>query len=113
MHRAMTVMPFIEGPLAEALRRGRERFNTRFAYARHRFPALDAEAVKAHLRSTVAPIAAAVHDYDAGRVDEVVDAVYDLSLELIGGGYLATQSRYPALLKAWREMLPRLPHLLT
>jgi hypothetical protein len=105
--------PQIEGPLADALRRGRERFNTKFAYARHRFSALDAEAVKAHLRSTVAPIAAAVYDLDAGRVDEVVDAVYDLSLELIGGGYLAAQSRYPALLKAWREMLPRLPHLIS
>jgi hypothetical protein len=57
-------------------------------------------------------MAASVHHLDADRVDAVVDAVYDLSLELIGGGLLAAQSRYPALLRAWREMLPRLPHLL-
>ena len=109
----MSESPHITGPLAEALKRGRDRFNTKFAYARHRFAALDGEAMKEHLRATVAPIAEAVHNHDAARIDEVVDAVYDLSLELIGGGFLASQSRYPALLKAWREMLPRLPHLLS
>ncbi|MFL6215682.1 MAG: hypothetical protein ACJ74J_17500 [Blastocatellia bacterium] len=107
----MNEAPQIEGPLADALKRGRDRFNTKFAYARHRFPSLDGEAVKEHLRATVAPIAAAVHNVAAGRIEVVVDAVYDLSLELIGSGFLASQSRYPALLKAWREMLPRLPHL--
>jgi len=102
----------VRGPLAEALKRGRDRFNTKFAYARHRFAALDGDAVKEHLRSTVAPIAEAVHATAADRLDAVVDALYDLSLELIGGGFLGRESRYPALLRAWREMLPRLPHLL-
>lgn len=104
--------PLITGPLAEALKRGRDRFNTKFAYARHRFPALDGEAVKEHLRVTVAPIATAVHTIAADRLDAVVDALYDLSLELLGGGFLAAESRYPTLLRAWREMLPRLPHLI-
>src|SRR5205807_3136573 len=109
--RIMTATPLIEGPLAEALKRGRDRFNTKFAYARHRFPALDGETVKAHLRVTVAPIAEAVHATAADGVDAVVDALYDLSLELIGGGFIGVESRYPALLRAWRELLPRLPHL--
>jgi hypothetical protein len=103
--------PHIEGPLAEALKRERDRFNTKFAYARQRFAALDGEVVKEHLRTTVAPIAESVHAVAADRVDAVVDALYDLSLELIGGGFIATESRYPVLLKAWREMLPRLPNL--
>ena len=107
----MTVMPYIEGPLAEALKRGRDRFNTKFAYARRRFAALDGGAVKEHLRTTVAPVVEAVYATAADRVDAVVDALYDLSLELIGGGLLGQQSRYPALLRAWREMLPQLPHL--
>lgn len=107
----MTTPP-LTGPLAEALKRGRDRFNTKFAYARHRFPALDGEAVKEHLRVTVAPITAAVHAVAAERVDAVVDALYDLTLELLGGGFIAAESRYPALPRAWREMLPRLPHLL-
>jgi hypothetical protein len=101
----------IDGPFAEALKRARDRFNTKFAYARHRFPSLDAEAVKEHLRVIVAPIVAAVHATAADRVDAVVDALYDLSLELIGGGFLGSESRYPTLGQAWREMLPRLPHL--
>lgn len=103
--------PPIEGPFAEALKRGRDRLNTKFAYARHRFPALDGEAVKAHLGVTIAPIAEAVHGVAADCLDGVVDALYDLSLELIGGGFIAAESRYPSVLKAWREMLPRLPHL--
>ncbi|MFL6273681.1 MAG: hypothetical protein ACJ74G_00615 [Blastocatellia bacterium] len=101
----------VRGPLAEALKRGRDRFNTKFAYARHRFAALDGDAVKEHLRSAVAPIAEAVHATATDRVDAVVDALYDLSLELIGCGFLGRDSRYPALLRAWREMLPCLPHL--
>jgi hypothetical protein len=111
MESVMSESLQITGPLAEALKRGRDRFNTKFAYARHRFPSLDGEAMKEHLCATVAPIADAIHHHNASRVDEVVDAVYDLSLELIGGDFLASQSRYPVLLKAWREMLPRLPHL--
>jgi len=103
--------PLIEGPFAEALKRGRDRFNTKFAYARRRFPGLDGETMKEHLGVTVAPIAEAVHRVAADRLDGAVDALYDLLLELIGGGFIAAQSRYPALLKAWREMLPRLPHL--
>jgi hypothetical protein len=103
--------PLIDGPLAEVLKRGRDRFNTKFAYARRRFPALDGETVKEHLRVTVAPIAEAVHATAADCVDAVVDVLYDLSLELIGGGFIAAESRYPVLLRAWREMLPRLPHL--
>ncbi|HJQ27303.1 MAG TPA: hypothetical protein VKA60_25680 [Blastocatellia bacterium] len=103
--------PLIQGPLAEALKRGRDRFNTKFAYARRRFAALDTDAVKEHLRLIVAPIAEAVHASAADRVDEVIDALYDLSLELLGGGLLGRESRYPALGRAWREMLPRVPHL--
>ncbi|MEN3333294.1 MAG: hypothetical protein V7641_2659 [Blastocatellia bacterium] len=107
----MTAPPFIEGPFAEALKRGRDRFNTKFAYARRRFPALDGEAVKEHLRVMVAPIAEAVSATAADSMEAVVEALYDLSLELIGGGFIAAESRYPALLRAWREMLPRLTHL--
>ena len=105
------MQPPVQGPLAEALKRGRDRFNTKFAYARRRHPALDGEAVQNHLRLTLAPVAEAVHAVEPARVDEVVDALYDLLLELVGGGFIAAESRYPALLKAWREMLPRLPHL--
>jgi hypothetical protein len=110
MEGVMTA-PLVKGPLAEALKRGRDRFNTKFADARTRFAALDGDAVKEHLRLTLAPIAEAVQATAADRVDAVVDPLYDLSLELLGGGFIGRESRYPALLRAWREMLPRLPHL--
>jgi hypothetical protein len=50
----------ITGPLAEALKGGRDRFNTRFAYARRNNPSLDADAFAEHLRSVLGPIADAL-----------------------------------------------------
>ncbi len=102
----------ITGPLAEALKRGRERFNTKFAYARHTYPALDAAVFADHLRFVVQPIATAAHAARADKIDEAVDALYDLSLELVGKGLLGEQTRYPAMLRGWTDLFPSLAHLL-
>lgn len=102
----------ITGPLAEALRRGRERFNTKFAYARHAYPSLDAAVFADHLRLIVQPIATATHAVYAEKTDDIVDALYDLSLELMGKGLFGEQTRYPAILRGWTELFPSLTHLL-
>lgn len=102
----------ITGALAEALRRGRDRYNTKYAYARRSRPTLDAEAFKDHLRHTVEPIAEAVHTAAPGRVDAAVEVLYDLSLELVGKEFFGAQSRYPAIVEGWSHLFMTLPHLL-
>ncbi|HXG67762.1 MAG TPA: hypothetical protein VNO70_21855, partial [Blastocatellia bacterium] len=102
----------IAGALADALRRGRDRYNTKFAYARRSRPSLDAEAFKEHLRLTVEPITEAVYAAAPGRVDAVVEVLYDLSLELIGKEFFGAKTRYPAILEGWEVLFTSLPHLL-
>jgi hypothetical protein len=102
----------ITGPMAETLKRGRERFNTKFAYARHAYPTLDAAVFVDHLRFVVQPIATAAHAASPEKIDDVVDALYDLSLELTGKGLFGEQTRYPAILRGWTDLFPSLAHLL-
>lgn len=92
----------IPKPLADALEAGRGRYNAEFALARHRTPGLDPAAFSAHLRQTVAPITEAVFGVAPDRVREVVDVLYEFSLELVGKG---TFERYPPVLQGWRELL--------
>lgn len=102
----------IEGPFADALRRGRDRFNTKFAYARRKYPALDADVFIEHMRSTLAPVADAVHSVRPDRVDETTEALYDILLELTGKAYLGRETRYMALVIVWRKLFPKLAGLL-
>jgi hypothetical protein len=102
----------IAGGLADALLRGRDRFNTKFAYARRIYPSLDPDVFKEHLLRVVSPIADAVAAVAPGRLDAVVSALYDVSLDLIGKGLLGNETRYPALTKSWSQLFTSLPHLL-
>jgi hypothetical protein len=102
----------ISGPMAEALRRGRDRFNTKFAYARRKYPALDADIFAEHLSQNAAPIADAVARVAPDCVEETVEALYDISLELIGKSYIGRASRYGAILDLWRKLFPPLARLL-
>ncbi|MEW6128501.1 MAG: hypothetical protein AB1757_15785 [Acidobacteriota bacterium] len=94
------------------LKNNREKLNTKFAYARHAYPKLDGDVVLAHLRTLVEPIAAAVERSDREKTEEIVLTVYDFLLELLGKGLLGTETRYPALFKAWSHLFIQLPHLL-
>ncbi|MGA9767606.1 MAG: hypothetical protein WBV94_01090 [Blastocatellia bacterium] len=102
----------IAEPFAETLRRGRDRLNTKFAYARRKYPTLDEDVFIEHLQSTLAPIAMAVHNTRPDRVDETVEALYDISLELTGKAYFGRETRYTALVTAWRKLFPALAPLL-
>jgi hypothetical protein len=106
-------MALLTGPTADALRRGRDRYNTKFALARRTYPALAGEALGRHLCDQVAPVVEAVaEDFPPAVVDEVFDALYDISLELLGKEFFGAQSRYPALPAGWLKLLPALPRLL-
>lgn len=96
----------ITGPLADALKDGRKRFNARYAYHRALNRRLDPDVFADHLERVVNPIVDAVYNIDAGAVHPVTEALYDLSLELISRDCLGKNSRYPAVNTLWETFLP-------
>lgn len=90
----------------ELLEQRRERYNAAFAQARHRRPALKGPAFLEHLRMRLDPVVAALPSSSRGPA---CDALYDLSLELMGCDLFA---RYPLVGEAWQRLLPRLPGML-
>ena len=99
-------------PFAQLLADRRSRFNGQFAEAKTYRPSLDAEAFGGHLTQVVGPIVdriAAVRPEQAGTVTE---ALYDLSLDLVGREFLGPRSRYPALAEGWRTVFAQLPERL-
>lgn len=105
----MTALPV---SFARALEAGRERFNALFAQARRDTPRLDPDAFTEHLRRNVAPIVEAVAGVAPDRLGDVVEVLYELSLELVGKEILGPRTRYPALNDGWGRLLPALPRLL-
>lgn len=102
----------LQSAFSDALRRGRERYNTKFALARHTYPALDGETFTEHLKKTVSPVVESLGENDKEKIDAVTDALYDLSLELIGKDFFGRRVRHTAMLDGWEILLPLIPHLL-
>lgn len=100
------------GAFAQALKNNRDKLNTKFAYARHASPTLEAEAFKEHLRLMVEPIVEAVNRVAPKNVDEVLIALYDFSLDLMSKGMVGAETRYPALMRGWNQIFAQFPHLL-
>jgi hypothetical protein len=100
------VAALIRGPLAEALEAGRERFNALFLQARRAAPNLEPAAFSEFLREAVAPVVERVAAAEPGAVRDVVDELYDLSLEIVGRDLPA---RCPVLVQSWTELLGALP----
>lgn len=97
----------LAGPLAEALRRGRDRFNTAFFVARQSSPSLDGEAFARHLH-LLAPVAEVVARHGAERLDAAVAALYDLSLDLLVRGILDDPARSCLVRRVLSELFPPL-----
>jgi hypothetical protein len=108
----MTAPTPLTGPFAHILEANRTRFNAKFAEARHTKPKLSPEAFKQHLHFTLAPIIEAVHQQDADKANGVADALYDLSLDLVGQELLGPQARHPLLVESWQTLLPRVPRFI-
>ena len=98
----MTVAPRLQGPLAEVLEAGRERFNAAFAQARHTRPRLDGAALADHLCLRVAPVVEAVARVAPQQVSETATVLYDMSLEMQGTDLLAR----PEVDMVWHGLLP-------
>src|SRR5689334_3651967 len=102
----------MDGPLAAFLAEHREPLNARFKVARHTLPQLDGAVFLEHLRETLAPIADAVASDFIEKVEPVLFALYDLSLDLVGRQLLGPKARQPILNDTWRTLLARVPRLL-
>lgn len=99
----------LTGRLAEILEARRSRFNAQFAEAKHGRPALDPRQFATHLTQVVAPLVETVARHAPDRADEVAQALYDLSLDLVGRDLLGPAARHPAIVEGWAWLLPQLP----
>lgn len=97
------------GKFPQLLAAGRARFNALFAQARRIRPTLDAGAFSEHLRTVVAPIVEEAAAHAPERAAQVLDALYEISLELVGSEILGRRSRYPELVRGWEMLLAGLP----
>lgn len=104
-------MERLTGPLAGALRRGRQTFNAKFAAAAKAARPIDPAEFQEHLATAVDPIVRGVAAESAERVDLVADALYDVSLDLFGHGLLGAKAQFAVIPAAWRDLLPALAHL--
>jgi hypothetical protein len=86
----------------------RSRFNAQFAEAKRWRPNLDGALFQAHLAEVVAPIVEQVAAAAPEQAEPATEALYDLSLDLVGQDLLGPRSRYPAIGLGWRRLLPPL-----
>ena len=93
-----------DDPFASALAAGRRRYNTRVAVAQTGRARLQPEVFLDHPRATVRPVVEAVHRHNPARVEPVLDVLYELSLELVGRGWMGPESRFPFLDGGWRGL---------
>jgi hypothetical protein len=96
------------GPFAAILRARRTRYNALFAEARRFHPLLDPQIFSEHLAQVVAPVVNTAAAIDPGAAERVTDALYEMSLALVGREYLGRHTRYPAINQGWETLLPSL-----
>jgi hypothetical protein len=96
----------LTGPFTAVLKERRARYNALFADARRQRPSLEAEPFAAHLRAIVAPLVQRAAAYAPAAALPIADALYELSLDLVGQEFLGPRSRYPVLVEGWQHLLP-------
>lgn len=95
--------------LARALDADRAAYNGRFLVARQAGAPVDPAAFADVLAEDVAPAVDAVHAVAPEWVPPVVSALYDVALGLLARDHLGPKARHPAVVEAWRRLLPVLP----
>jgi len=101
-------MAMTDTPFSQTLLTQRERYNAKFAEARHFRPTLDADTFSAVLREQCAPIANAVAQVHPNAVPAVTDALYEIALDLTAQGLLGHSARYTLINEAWATVLPHM-----
>ena len=100
------------GTFAQILAARRGRFNSLFAEAKTYRPALDGAAFAAHLTRVVGPVVERVAEARPEQAEAVAEALYELSLDLVGREFFGPHSRYPALAEGWTTIFTQLPNRL-
>jgi hypothetical protein len=102
----------LDPSLVSVLRSGREHFNALFAAARHRYPDLDGERFGRFVAQSLAPLSAAVAAVDRDRTARVVEAAYEIGLDLVGQRLIGPGARLGFIDSGWQTLLPRAAGLL-
>jgi hypothetical protein len=102
----------LDPSLQAVLRSGRDHFNSLFAVARHQYPDLDAEVFKEFLVASVEPMTVAVEAAVPDRTGAVVQAAYEVGLDLLGQRLIGRGARHGFIEAGWQRVLPRYPRLL-
>jgi hypothetical protein len=105
---AITLAP---GPLADALKRGRQVFNARFVEFQRARARIDADAFTIHLATIIDPIIRAAAQDFSEKTDATAIALYELSLELFAENVLGPGSHERTITDLWRKLLPGIPRL--
>ena len=92
----------------EQLAARRDRFNSAFAAVRFTRPRLDGDAFLNVLRHSIEPIVEAAAIERPERAAVIVEALYDLALELFRQDLLGPRARSAAVPLTWSDLLPKL-----
>jgi hypothetical protein len=93
---------------ASVLAAGRDQYNARMREARRRYPMLSHDVFRAFLEDAGVIVDAVA----PGRVQPVVDSIYDLGLAMTGRTLIGPAARSPVLHGAWRALFPRFATLI-
>lgn len=97
-------MARVSDRLASVLQGTREDLNRRFVEARRANAVLDGAAFLSFVAESIDPLAQAIPVGDVGRLQGVVDAAYDIGLELFSKGLVGGHARSRQIESAWREV---------
>lgn len=98
--------------LIDALSADRESLNARFVMRQRGGAKLDEAAFREHLRTTVNSLVVAVANVLPERTRAVVNALFDVSLDLFAVGLLGRETKHLHVAAAWNEVLPSAAKLL-
>lgn len=105
-------MGTISPKVADALEAGRQRFNARVSTARKAGAVVDTDAFLEHLRERVAPLVELAAEVMPERIHRVLEALFNVSLELFAAGQLGSGVKSEAVCDVWTRLLPAVPRLL-
>jgi hypothetical protein len=94
----------VSASLASALAARRHVFNQRVQETRHRMPGFDTSAFAAFVANEINGVCAAVDAIDSASTGSVVEAAFDIGLELVGQGLAGPSARLPWVNLAWQRL---------
>lgn len=102
----------IHPALAAVLGEDRESLNQRFRQRQGAGAKIDGSSFQRHLRTSVNELVGAVAAARPERIRAVVNALFDVSLDLFAAGLLGPEARHPHVAAAWQDALPQAVDLL-